>query len=133
MRRADQVHIGRGPWRADGGAVGPDGTYESALNLSICHKLDAILGLYGYSQVLTRNSEEIDYPGGADTIRKKKIYDQNRRLELINSVETACSSALHLNKFPSAQPRGAQALSNGTERAKETGGVHAGPFHRDAP
>ncbi len=104
---------------ADGGAVGPDGTYESALNLSICHKLDAILGLYGYSQVLTRNSEEIDYPGGADTIRKKKIYDQNRRLELINSVENGLLISIHLNKFPSAQPRGAQALYNGTERAKE--------------
>jgi N-acetylmuramoyl-L-alanine amidase len=56
---------------ADGGAVAGDGTTESALNLSICLKLDAILGLFGYSQTLTRESKEIDYPDSADTIRKR--------------------------------------------------------------
>jgi N-acetylmuramoyl-L-alanine amidase len=95
---------------ADGGAVGPDGTYESTLNLNICQKLDAVLGLFGYSTVLTRNSEEIDYPDSADTIHKKKVYDQNSRIELINSVENGILISIHLNKYPSAQPHGAQAL-----------------------
>ncbi len=103
---------------ADGGAVASDGTAESALNLSICLKLDAILGLFGYSQILTRESEELDYPDSAGTIREKKIYDQKKRVELINSVENGILVSVHLNKYPSSQPHGAQALYNRTELGK---------------
>ncbi|NMA37254.1 MAG: N-acetylmuramoyl-L-alanine amidase [Papillibacter sp.] len=103
----------------DGGASAADGTIESGLNLSICLKLDAIMGLCGYPTVLTRYIEDISYPESANTIHKKKVYDQKSRIELINSVENALVVSIHLNKFSDSQPRGAQVLYNGLGSSKE--------------
>ena len=104
---------------ADGGALASDGTPESGLNLSICQKLDAILGLCGYPTVLTRASENINYPESADTIHKKKVYDQKSRVELVDSTPNAFLISIHLNKYPSSQPHGAQVLFNGLAGSKE--------------
>jgi N-acetylmuramoyl-L-alanine amidase len=104
---------------ADGGASASDGTLESGLNLSICQKLDAVLGLCGYPSVLTRDSEDINYPQSADTIHKKKVYDQKSRVELVNSTQNAFLISIHLNKYPSSQPHGAQVLFNGLGGSRE--------------
>ena len=77
------------------------------------------MGLCGYPTVLTRYIEDISYPESANTIHKKKVYDQKSRIELINSVENALVVSIHLNKFSDSQPRGAQVLYNGLGSSKE--------------
>jgi len=56
----------------DGGAVAADGTKESELNLAVALKTDAICALLGYKTIMTRRSEELDYPKSASTIVQRK-------------------------------------------------------------
>ena len=65
---------------ADGGAVSSDGITESSINLSMSQKLEEIAALFGVKTLMTRNSEDLDYPESAGTIRDKKIWDQKRRV-----------------------------------------------------
>lgn len=94
----------------DGGAVAADGTKESELNLVVALKTDAICALLGYKTIMTRRSEELDYPKSASTIRAKKIADQKARVELVNSTPNAVLMSLHQNIYSSPKPKGAQAL-----------------------
>ena len=102
----------------DGGAVASDGTKESELNLSVALKTDAICNLLGYKTIMTRRSEELDYPDSAGTIRAKKIADQKMRVDLINGTPNAVLLSIHQNIYPSPTPCGSQALYgkfNGSE------------------
>ena len=76
---------------ADGGASAADGTLESGINLAVALRLRALAGLYGVETLMTRESGEIDYPEGADTLAEMKRADQRARLELINSTQEPCS------------------------------------------
>jgi len=111
--------IDAGHGGADGGAVSITGVPESAINLDIALRLDQIMAFFGVPTVLTRTSEELDYPPDATTIRKKKVYDQRRRITLINSTENAVLLSIHQNTYPDASPHGAQALYAKTEGSKE--------------
>lgn len=102
--------IDAGHGGADGGAVSITGTRESVINLDISLRLAALAGLTGMDFVLTRSSEEIDYPPEATTISKMKKFDQNRRVELINSVPNGVLMSVHQNFFPHKSPRGPQAF-----------------------
>jgi N-acetylmuramoyl-L-alanine amidase len=103
---------------ADGGAVA--GTIiESGINLDITLKLEAILGLCGEISVLTRETDDIDYPGDADTLRKKKRYDSNSRVKLIAGVENGVLVSIHQNKFSQASASGAQVFYSKTEGSLE--------------
>ena len=102
--------IDAGHGGADGGAVAPDGTKESELNLSVALKTEAICELLGYRTIMTRRSEELDYPSSAATIRAKKIADQNMRVELINGTPNAVLLSIHQNIYPTPAPCGSQAL-----------------------
>lgn len=102
--------IDAGHGGADGGAVAPDGTKESELNLSVALKTEAICELLGYRTIMTRRSEELNYPNSADTIRAKKIADQNMRVELINETPNAVLLSIHQNIYPTPAPCGSQAL-----------------------
>ena len=92
----------------DGGAVSADGLKESEINLAIALRLDALLGLWGCPGVLTRNSEELDYPSTATTVRRRKQADLDRRVDLVNRTPNAVLLSIHQNKYPSSGPRGAQ-------------------------
>lgn len=92
----------------DGGAVSADGLRESEVNLSIAQRTDALLALCGYHTVMTRNSEELEYPESADTTRKRKRYDQQRRVTLVNETENAVLVSIHQNQYATAGPSGAQ-------------------------
>jgi len=104
---------------ADGGAVSITGVPESSINLDIALKLDQILAFFGVPTVLTRTSEELNYSPDADTIRKKKVEDQRRRITLINSMENAVLLSIHQNTYPSASPHGAQVLYTKVEGSRE--------------
>lgn len=95
---------------ADGGAVSVRGCPESKINLSISLKMSALAELTATPHVLTRDSEEIDYPPEATTIAKMKVFDQKRRVELIGGTSNAVLISVHQNNYPSGKPRGPQAF-----------------------
>ena len=95
---------------ADGGAVSVTGSCESKINLSIALKMSALAGLTATPHVMTRESEDIDYPPEATTISKMKVFDQKRRVEFIGGISNAVLLSVHQNNYPSTQPRGPQAF-----------------------
>ncbi|NCB52381.1 MAG: N-acetylmuramoyl-L-alanine amidase [Clostridia bacterium] len=105
----------------DGGAQTAEGILESEINLDIALRLDALAGLYGVQTVMTRTSENIDYPEGANTTARRKVADQHRRVELINSLSNAALISIHQNCFPDTRPFGCQVLYARTEGSKEFG------------
>ena len=102
--------IDAGHGGADGGAVSITGSCESEINLQVCLKMQAISELTATPYLMTRDSDELQYPPEADSIAKKKIYDQRQRQELIISTQNAVLISVHQNKYPTAQPRGPQAF-----------------------
>ena len=103
---------------ADGGAVSASGTCESALNLDISLKLEQIMGLYGVPSVMTRSTENIQYPESAQTISAKKKADQRERLALIKGTDNAVLISIHQNKYTSSGPHGTQVLYAPSEGSK---------------
>ena len=95
---------------ADGGAVANDGSIESVINLEVSLKMEALCGLLGYECMMTRDSETLDYPDDAKTIRAKKLADQKNRLQLVNSQPNAVMISIHQNIYSTSSPSGAQAL-----------------------
>jgi N-acetylmuramoyl-L-alanine amidase len=102
----------------DGGAT-CKGKKESEINLAISQKLEALCLFCGVEYVMTRDSEDIDYPDDLKTTSERKVYDQNHRLELINSTENAVLISIHQNKFVSSSPRGPQAFFAKTDGSEE--------------
>lgn len=92
----------------DGGAVSADGLRESEVNLAVAQRTELLLALCGYRTVMTRRSESIDYPAEADTTRKRKRFDQERRVSLVNETEYAVLLSIHQNQYATAGPSGAQ-------------------------
>lgn len=92
----------------DGGAVAVDGTLESTINLVIAQKLEIMAQFFGVETVMTRVSETLDYPEELTTIREKKVWDQKRRIALINSVESGILISIHQNNYPDPRPSGPQ-------------------------
>ncbi|MBQ8975672.1 MAG: N-acetylmuramoyl-L-alanine amidase [Oscillospiraceae bacterium] len=99
----------------DGGAVSFSGSRESALNLEIALRAEQIAAFTGIRCALTRYSEEIDYPPSADTIHDRKVFDTQRRVELINGTDRAVVVSIHQNQYPSENVTGAQVLYAPTE------------------
>jgi len=117
-RRGHTLVLDAGHGGADGGAVSVTGTQESVINLAIVLKMDQIAGLLGIDAVLTRDAEQIAYPGWADTIRSKKVADQRARVQLINARESAFLISVHQNKYASSGPFGAQTFYNQAQESR---------------
>lgn len=107
---APVVIIDAGHGGEDGGAVSLNGIYESEINLSISLKLEQVFAFLGLKTLMTRNTNDIDYPPDAETVRAKKIYDQKSRVELINSTPDCILISIHQNKYTDTLPSGAQVL-----------------------
>ena len=104
---------------ADGGAVSVTGTYESVINLDIAIRTSQLAAFCGINHLMTRESEDIEYPDTAKTIREKKVADQKGRVELINSTDNAILISIHQNKFSTAQPSGCQVFYGVKEPSRE--------------
>lgn len=104
---------------ADGGAVSVTGTYESKLNLEIALRCRALAGLFGVTAELTRESEQLDYPKDANTIRAKKVWDTKARTERINALDNAVLISIHQNKYTTPSPHGSQVLYAPTDGSRE--------------
>ena len=94
----------------DGGAVAPDGTKESGINLAISMKLRELCLLFGMPCVMTRDTDALPYPPERTGIREKKVWDQHRRVEQINAFENAVLISIHQNNYPDTRPGGTQVL-----------------------
>lgn len=102
----------------DGGAVAPDGTLESDINLDIALRLEALAEFWGVPAVMSRAESAIDYPAGAETLAQMKKADQDARLALIASTPGAVLLSIHQNYYPSEKPSGIQVFY-GTEPGSE--------------
>lgn len=92
----------------DGGAVAPNGTLESEINLDIALRLETLSAFWGVETVMTRRSEQIDYPSDAISLAAKKKADQNARLELISATPGGVLLSIHQNYYPAPEPCGPQ-------------------------
>ncbi len=107
-KRTLTLVIDAGHGGTDGGAVSVSGKTESKINLAIAQKLDALAGFFGVTTIMTRSTEEIDYPESCDTIRAKKVYDQKSRVSLINETPGAVLVSIHQNNYTVKSASGAQ-------------------------
>ncbi len=105
----------------DGGTTSANGLVESAVNLEISKRLEAIAKLFGVETVMTRSSQQIDYPEEAVTIAQRKRADQKARIELINLYPNAILISVHQNSFPDSRPNGCQVLYGATDGSQILG------------
>ena len=105
----------------DGGASSADGTLESTVNLAVAQRLDFLARFFGAETVMTRTSDELDYPDSAVTIREKKNWDQKTRVELIASVQNAVLISIHQNIYPDPRPHGSQVMYGTASGSRELG------------
>ena len=105
----------------DGGAVSADGLRESAVNLDIALRLRELARFLGVQTVMTRETEDLDYPGAAKTTAARKKWDTRQRVALANGVEGGVLISIHQNCYPTKGPHGSQVLYAGTEESKRLG------------
>lgn len=101
----------------DGGAVAADGTVEKELNLEIALKLDAVLRALGYSTVMVRTTD-ISTNDPSDNGRSAKSNDIKNRVALMKKYPDSIFVSIHMNKYSTTQPHGAQvfyAVSEGSD------------------
>ena len=92
----------------DGGAVSSDGTVEKTINLKIANKVSDYLIMLGFSVIMTREDDNSIESNSNAKIASRKKDDMMNRLSLINENENAICVSIHLNKFTTSIPSGAQ-------------------------
>ena len=99
----DAGHGGR-----DDGCSGVNtGVAESELNLRLTKKLQKYLTDFGFTVVLTRTNSDGLYSQSATNYKKD---DMAKRAEIIKEANANMVLSIHMNSFPSASERGAQAF-----------------------
>ena len=117
------IIIDAGHGGADGGAVAPDGSAESEINLDIALKTECIADFLGVENIMTRKEEALPYPEDAVSIAEKKRWDQMSRLELINSQSNSILISIHQNIYADPRPRGPQVLYSAAAGSAELGEI----------
>ena len=92
----------------DGGAVAPDGTPESALNLETSLRLRDLLVFLGLPTVMTRESDVSIHGPEAETVSEKKVSDLKNRVKLAGETPKALLISVHQNMYTDPKYRGAQ-------------------------
>ncbi len=108
--RSPLLVIDAGHGGLDGGAVSVTGVRESRINLDIAQRLFDLCRFMGCRCSMTRTSEDLAYPEAAETVRDKKRWDLQRRVEQIDSDEDSVFISIHQNNYPDARPSGSQVL-----------------------
>ena len=101
------IVIDAGHGGEDGGAVSESGVLEKDINLSIANDTSALFYLLGFDVTQTRKTD-IALDNGEDTIRKRKVSDMKKRLEIFNSSEENTIISIHQNKFLESKYHGTQ-------------------------
>ncbi len=108
LRRTSVLIIDPGHGGMDGGASAADGAAESRINLEISLRTRDLCRFFGVPVVMTRVSEDLDYPPEAATVAARKRWDTRDRVARIDRVENGVLLSIHQNYYPSSKPRGAQ-------------------------
>ena len=110
------VIIDAGHGGFDVGAVAKDGTVEKDINLAISLKLNTVLEALGYKTVTVRTTDtavnDTDNNGGS-----AKASDIKNRVALMNKHPDAIFVSIHMNKYGTTQPHGAQVFYARTENS----------------
>lgn len=101
------IVIDAGHGGEDGGAVSESGVLEKDINLSIANDTYALFYLLGFDVKQTRKTD-IALDNGEDTIRKRKVSDMKKRLEIFNSSKENTIISIHQNKFSESKYHGTQ-------------------------
>ena len=101
------IVIDAGQGGEDGGAVSESGVLEKDINLSIANDTYALFYLLGFDVKQTRKTD-IALDNGEDTIRKRKVSDMKKRLEIFNSSKENTIISIHQNKFSESKYHGTQ-------------------------
>lgn len=115
---AYQLILDAGHGGEDGGAVSITGVAESGINLAVVLKLDQLLGFYGLSPILLRDSDISLHAPEADTLRKKKVSDLHNRVAAIEATPDAVVLSIHQNTFPNGAYHGAQVFYRPGEQSE---------------
>ncbi len=103
----------------DGGATAVDGTLEKDINLSIAHKVNDLLTLFGINTVMTRECDMSIHSSDAETVRQKKVSDIKNRLKIINDAKNPVFVSIHQNHFTQSKYTGTQVFySPNNERSR---------------
>lgn len=81
---------------------------EKDLNLPIALKTRDMLTLYGFTVVMTRESDVSTCDEGIEGIANKKTSDILNRFDMIEQYPNAIFLSIHQNKYPEASSHGAQ-------------------------
>ncbi len=103
-----QLILDAGHGGEDGGAVSLTGVPESHINLAVVLRIDQLLGFYGLSPILTRETDISLHDTAAKTLREKKVSDLHNRVSAIEGTENAVVISIHQNTFSNASYHGAQ-------------------------
>ena len=107
------IVIDAGHGGEDGGAVSQNGVVESALNLAIAKRTEALLAFLGEKTLMTRTEDVSLHSQDAGTVRSRKASDLKNRTELVNTQDNAVLLSIHQNSIPSHPGvYGAQAFYN---------------------
>ena len=91
----------------DGGAV-VNNINEKDINLKIALKVSFLLRLFGFNVIETRTDDSSTESDPTATILARKKSDLKNRLEIAKQNPDAIFVSIHLNKYPSSAPKGAQ-------------------------
>lgn len=91
----------------DGGAVAGDGTVEKDINLQLAKKLCQLFSSAGFETIMVRDEDTAYSPDGNDG-DITKTADMKGRLALMNKYNKSVFISIHLNKYSTSGPKGAQ-------------------------
>ncbi len=91
----------------DGGAVASDGTLEKDLNLEMALELERVTRALGLKTVMVRSTDKSTDTDGEQS-GTKKVKDMKNRLSLMKKYKNSIFISIHMNKYTTSQPNGAQ-------------------------
>ncbi len=92
----------------DGGGVSVNGALEKDINLSILLKLRDMCQSFGYTVVVTRDTDKSIHNDGVKGVGNQKKSDMENRLNIFNKYDNAIALSIHQNLFTQSQYSGAQ-------------------------
>ena len=102
----------------DGGAVSCTGYPESAINLEIALRLEALFELMGYDTIMIRRADVSVHTKG-ESIAEKKISDLKERVRIVNETPGGVLVSIHQNTFQDSRYSGAQVFYADTDGSRE--------------
>lgn len=103
----------------DGGGVGVNEIPEKELNLEIAQRLEQALKDSGYQVVMTRTEDVSLHDEGITTVRQQKNSDLKNRAKIANQQKAGLFVSIHMNKFESADVKGAQVFYKAEDKTGE--------------